>query len=155
MKIWSPEIPNEGFIPKKYVMKAAGGQNISPPLKWEGVPEGAKSLVLVCVDTHPIARNWIHWVVVGISPQVTELQEGASGKAMPKGAKELENSYGFKGWGGPQPPPGTGAHPYHFVLYALSVESVELSKRPSFGEIERVLKPYILEKASFVGYYQR
>ncbi len=155
MKIWSPEIPNEGRIPRKYVMPAAGGENLSPPLKWEGVPSGARSLVLVCVDTHPVARNWMHWIVIDIPPGVKELPEGASGKNMPAGARELVNSYGFKGYGGPQPPPGTGPHPYHFILYALDVENVALPERPSFAEVERYLEGHILEKASFVAYYER
>ncbi|MBX6422682.1 YbhB/YbcL family Raf kinase inhibitor-like protein [Thermosulfurimonas sp. F29] len=155
MRIWSPEIPDEGKIPKKYVMPAAGGENLSPPLRWEGVPKEARSLVLICVDTHPVARNWMHWVVINIPPTVTELPEGASGKGLPAGARELVNSYGFTGYGGPQPPPGTGPHPYHFILYALDVERVNLPERPSFAEVERYLAGHILEKASFVGYYER
>ncbi|OAQ21572.1 YbhB/YbcL family Raf kinase inhibitor-like protein [Thermosulfurimonas dismutans] len=155
MKIWSPIIPSEGKIPRKYVMRAAGGENLSPPLKWEGVPAEAKSLVLVCVDTHPIARNWMHWIVTNLPPSITELPEGASGKAMPSGATELTNSYGFKGYGGPQPPPGTGPHPYHFILYALDVERVELPERPSLAEVERYLSGHVIAKASFIGYYER
>ncbi|QJA06108.1 YbhB/YbcL family Raf kinase inhibitor-like protein [Thermosulfurimonas marina] len=155
MKIWSPTIPAEGTIPKKYVMRTIGGKNLSPPLKWEGVPAEARSLVLVCVDTHPVARNWIHWVVINLPPETLELPEGASGKDLPAGARELVNSYGFSGWGGPQPPQGTGPHPYHFILYALDVERVELPERPSFAEIERYLKDHILAKASFTAYYER
>jgi len=155
MKIWSPAIPNEGKIPTKYVMPPAGGENLSPPLKWEGVPKEAQSLVLVCVDTHPIARNWIHWVVINIPPTVTELPEGASGKNMPPGAEELVNSYGFRGYGGPQPPPKTGPHPYHFILYALDVPRVKLSESPSYEEIERELKKHLLSRAEFIGYYER
>ncbi len=155
MRLWSPEIPDGGKIPRKYVMPAAGGENISPPLRWEGVPAGTRSLVLICVDTHPVARNWMHWVVINIPPSVQELPEGASGRAMPPGAQELINSYGFKGYGGPQPPPGTGAHPYHFILYALDVEKLPISDRPAFKEVERAVAGHLLDKASFVGYYER
>ena len=155
MKLWSPEISDGGKIPQKYVMPAAGGENLSPPLKWEDVPKGARSLVLVCVDTHPIARNWMHWVVINIPPSVNELVEGASGQKMPSGAKELINSYGFRGYGGPQPPPGTGPHAYHFILYALDVEEIHVSERPAFQEIERSVAAHLLDKASFVGYYVR
>jgi len=155
MKIWSPTIPAEGTIPKKYVMRAIGGENVSPPLKWEGVPAEARSLLLVCVDTHPVARNWVHWVVVNIPPGIRELPEGASGGGLPSGARELVNSYGFTGWGGPQPPQGTGPHPYHFILYALDMEKVDLPERPSFAEIERYLQGHILARASFTAYYER
>lgn len=155
MKLYSPAFPDRGKIPLQYVMPGAGGKNISPPLKWEGVPEGTKSLVLVCVDVHPIARNWIHWVVINIPPQVSEFKEGASLKEIKSPAKELENTYGFKGWGGPQPPPGTGDHPYVFKLFALNVPEIKLSQRPTYEEILKAVKPHLIAEAEFTGYFGR
>ncbi|MGC8871489.1 MAG: YbhB/YbcL family Raf kinase inhibitor-like protein [Caldimicrobium sp.] len=155
MKLYSPAFADKGRIPLKYVMPAAGGQNISPPLKWEGVPEGTKSLVLVCVDIHPIARNWIHWIVINIPPETTKFKEGASLKEIKSPILELENTYGFKGWGGPQPPPGTGEHPYVFKLFALKVSEIKLSSRPSYEEILRAIKPHLIAETEFTGYFGR
>jgi phosphatidylethanolamine-binding protein (PEBP) family uncharacterized protein len=40
----SPAFSDGGAIPERYTRD---GQNVSPPLKWSGVPGGAKSLILV------------------------------------------------------------------------------------------------------------
>jgi len=154
-KFYSPPIPENGTISLKYVMPDAGGQNVSPPLKWEGIPSGTKSLVLLMYDRHPIANNWVHWIVINIPASVTELSEGASGRTITSPARELINSYGFIGYGGPQPPPGTGQHSYVFRLYALSVSEINLSSQPSYDEIIRAVQPYVIDYKEFVGYFGR
>ncbi|MCS7199771.1 MAG: YbhB/YbcL family Raf kinase inhibitor-like protein [Caldimicrobium sp.] len=155
MELHSPAIPKGGKIPLKYVMKGASGENLSPPLKWSAVPEGTKSLVLVCVDIHPIAKNWIHWVVINIPSTLQELPEGASPEGIKPPAIELINSYGFKGYGGPQPPPGTGMHPYVFKLFALNVPEVKLPSKPTYEEILKGVKPYLLAESEFTAYFER
>ena len=155
MKFSSSAFGDGERIPLKYVMSGAGGENLSPPLKWEGEPEGTKSFAISCYDPHPVARNWVHWLVVNIPASVHSLSEGASGKSMPSGAVELANSFGFVGYGGPQPPPGTGDHPYVFTVYALKTEQVNLSGSHSIKEFEEFLKPYLLCKASITGYFGR
>lgn len=155
MKIYVPGIPDKGKFPLKYVMRPAGGDNISPSIKWENLPMGTKSLVLVCVDIHPIARNWIHWIVINIPPEVSEFKEGDSLKNIKTPALELKNSYGFKGYGGPQPPPGTGDHPYIFKLFALRVPEIKLSSQPSYEEILKAVRPHLLEEAEFTLYFGR
>ncbi len=155
MRLSSPAFKEGDTIPLKYVMPAAGGQNISPPLKWEGVPSTAKSLLLICYDPHPVAKNWVHWLVINLSPQDGELQEGASTKKIPPPAKELKNSYGFVGYGGPQPPPGTGKHPYIFELYALSTERINLPDKPKYEEVLSVIKPNLIASAKLTVYFGR
>jgi Raf kinase inhibitor-like YbhB/YbcL family protein len=154
-KFYSPTIPENGTIPLKYVMPGAGGQNVSPPLKWEGIPSGTKSLVLLMYDRHPIANNWVHWIVINIPTSVTEFPEGASGRMITSPARELINTYGFRGYGGPQPPSGTGQHPYVFRLYALSVPEINLSSQPNYDEVIRAVQPYVIDYKEFVGYFGR
>lgn len=155
MKLFSSAFSDGGRIPIKYVMPGVGGENISPPLQWEGAPEGTMSFALSCYDPHPVARNWVHWLVINIPSTVHGLSEGASGKSMPSPAVELVNSFGFAGYGGPQPPPGTGDHPYVFTVYALKVAEVDLSGRLSIREFEDSLKPYVLGKIAITGYFGR
>ncbi len=155
MKLVSPAFEDGGRIPLKYVMPGAGGKNISPPLRWEGEPEGTKSFALLCVDPHPVARNWVHWMVINIPREIHELPEGASGKHMPSGARELKNSFGFTGYGGPQPPPGTGEHPYVFTIFALKVEKLDLPENTALKTFEKVISPYILAKGQLTGYFGR
>lgn len=71
------------------------GQNRSPQLAWSGIPQGAKSLVLLCIDVdvpsslddfnkdgRVIARDlprveFCHWVMVDIAPCDGSVAEGA------------------------------------------------------------------------------
>ncbi len=118
----------------------------SPPLTWEGVPEGAQSLALVvedlASDVHGFSVDvlWAHWVVYSIPPDVTELEVGqAAGDLLQNGAKQGTNDYELVGYSGPCPIPNlkrTGIEwrsqtlkdtpninaeerPYYFRLYAL------------------------------------
>ena len=104
MEISSAVFKDGEKIPIQYVMPGAGGKNISIPLAWKNVPAGTKSFCLSIVDLHPVAQNWVHWLVINIPAQVTSIEEGASKKRMPKGSTELKNSLGDIGYGGPQPP---------------------------------------------------
>src|ERR1700745_1497693 len=47
MTLNSPAFQHNGHIPSKYTCE---GEDVSPPLAWEGVPNGAKSLVLIIDD---------------------------------------------------------------------------------------------------------
>lgn len=155
MILSSPAFSDGKRIPVVYARPAVGGKNISPPLTWSEVPEGTKSLALAVIDPHPVARNWVHWMVVDISPKTEGLAEGASGKIMPQNSKELVNSFGKPGYGGPQPPSGTGDHPYVFTLYALDVESLDLPKDTSLSQFLEVLQGYMLAESSLTGYFGR
>src|SRR3989304_499387 len=43
-----------------------GAKNSSPPLKWTNPSAEPKSFALACIDRHPIASNWINWIVINI-----------------------------------------------------------------------------------------
>ena len=85
MTLNSPAFKQDGQIPSKYTCE---GDDISPPLAWNGVPEGTKSLVLIIDDPDapdPKApqRVWVHWVVYNIPPDVKSLPENASKAGLP------------------------------------------------------------------------
>ena len=155
MILFSPAFSDGKRIPVVFTRPAVGGKNISPPLSWSDVPEGTKSFALAVIDPHPVARNWVHWIVVDISPEIEGIAEGASGKIMPKNFRELINSFGQPGYGGPQPPSGTGDHPYVFTLYALDVESLDLPKDTNLSQFLKVLQGHILAESSLTGYFSR
>jgi Raf kinase inhibitor-like YbhB/YbcL family protein len=155
MQITSAAFPDGGKIPQKYVMPGAGGQNISLPLSWSDVPAGTQSFALSMVDPHPVARNWVHWLVINLPADVRSLPEGASEKNMPTGARELNNSWGKPGYGGPQPPKGTGDHPYVVTIYALSVPKLDLKPNVDLGTFTQALEGKVLGQASVTGYYGR
>jgi Raf kinase inhibitor-like YbhB/YbcL family protein len=155
MQLTSSAFTDGGKIPQPYVMPGAGGQNLSLPLAWSGAPAGAKSFALTIIDPHPVAHNWVHWLVADIPGDATSLAEGASGRKMPPGAVELKNSWGELSYGGPQPPKGTGDHPYVVTLYALSVAKLDLKPAASWADLKKAMEGKILGTATITGYYGR
>ena len=155
MQITSSAFADGGKIPLQYVMPGAGGQNISVPLSWSTAPAGTQSFALAMVDPHPVANNWVHWLVIGLPKDCAALPEGASGRKMPQGAQELKNSFGETGYGGPQPPRGSGDHPYVFTLYALSALQVEIGKSAGLTGFKQALEGKTLATAVLTGYFGR
>ncbi len=154
MSITSTSYPNGGTIPLKYVMRTIGGENISPQFSWKDYPDSTKSFALIMYDPHPIAHNWVHWAVIDIPSSITEIPEGASGKGIIPFV-ELINSFGFKGYGGPQPPRGSGPHPYITEFFALDIEHIKVPPHPSYREFLDAISPHILSRASYTGYFEQ
>ncbi len=155
MEISSSAFKDGEKIPIQYVMPGAGGKNISIPLAWKNVPPGTKSFALSVVDPHPVAQNWVHWLVINIPSSVTIFEEGASRKKMPAGSVELRNSFGDIGYGGPQPPKGTGDHPYVGTLYALNVEKLDVGTSTSLSAFKKAIEGKVIGTASLTGKYGR
>jgi len=131
-------------IPRRHTCE---GEDLSPPLRWEGVPDGTRSLALICDDPDAPSGTFTHWVAWGIDP--TEgLAEGAAAPV------EGSNGFGSVGYRGPCPPPGHGPHRYFFRLYALdAAPEVEpaAGREALEGEIER----HTLDTAELMGTYER
>jgi Raf kinase inhibitor-like YbhB/YbcL family protein len=92
------------------------GRDISPPLRWSGVPDGTRELALELIDPDAPGGPFLHWALAGIRPTVRSL---AAGESIPPGAVAGTNSFGKIGYGGPCPPTGAKPHRYVFVLLAL------------------------------------
>jgi len=155
MEITSTAFNDGEKIPIQHVMPGAGGKNISVPLSWKNAPPGTKSFALSMVDPHPVAQNWVHWLVINLPANVASFEEGASRKKMPPGSVELKNSFGDTGYGGPQPPKGTGDHPYVFTLYALKVDKLELGASTSLSAFNKALEGKTLGSVTITGKYGR
>jgi hypothetical protein len=158
MKVFCPVLLSGKFFPTKCANRGVkGGQNISPPLAWTDVPDGVLSFAISVIDHHPVANEWVHWFVVNIPPIVRELSERASNVStyMPEGSLELRNSFGKQGWGGPEPPRGSGTHPYECTVYALSVADLELGPFASREEVLKAIAPRLIARASVTGYFEQ
>ncbi len=132
-----------------------GGKNVSPGFSWAGSPPETKSFAFSLVDPHPVARNWVHWLIININRQEGKIVEGASRtNSLPSGAKELMSTYNEIGYGGPSPPPGSGVHPYVATLYALNIESLNLPVRTNLSQFQAALKGKIIAEAVMTGYYE-
>ena len=103
MTLNSPAFQQNGHIPSKYTCE---GEDVSPPLAWEGVPNGAKSLVLIIDDPDapdPKAPKmvWVHWVVYNIPPDTKSLPENAGKARLPPGALLGLNDFNKTGMAAP------------------------------------------------------
>jgi hypothetical protein len=147
-----------GKIPKRHTGE---GQDLSPALRWTGVPAGTRELALICDDPDaPTPRPWVHWVIYAIPGNVVELPEGVPPSPrleQPAGAMQGRNSWSSGqtiGYRGPMPPPGHGLHHYHFKLYALDAP---LYLKPEVDKemLLDAMDGHVLAKGELVGTYQR
>jgi Raf kinase inhibitor-like YbhB/YbcL family protein len=154
MVIGSKVFKHNGEIPGVYT---CDGKDISPPLDWKDVPEGAKSLVLIVDDPDapdPKApkMTWVHWVLYNIPPGTTGLGEALKPKDLPSGTLEGQNDWKRTGYGGPCPP--IGRHRYFHKLYALDVVLPDL-KKPTKAKLLEAMEGHVIASAELVGTYAR
>jgi Raf kinase inhibitor-like YbhB/YbcL family protein len=145
MKISSPAFEENSKIPEKYT---CDGENVNPPLKIEGIPKEAKSLVLIVDDPDAPMGTFLHWLVWNIPPETNLIEENS----LPEGAVQGKNDFGKENYGGPCPPFGT--HRYFFKLYALD-KKLDLPIGSKLKEVEEAMKGHILDQAQLIGLYQR
>jgi Raf kinase inhibitor-like YbhB/YbcL family protein len=133
-----------------------GGAGVSVPLLWDGVPAGARSLALAIIDIHPVAHNWVHWLVTDIPTTATAMPEGASRtSAMPRGAVEHPGTRGEPGYSGPQPPVGSGVHDYVATLYALDVGHLVVDAGAPWDLVHDAMLGHVLAQATLTGRFGR
>lgn len=147
MRLISSAFPNNGRIPTVYT---CDGRDISPPLRWENVPQGTNSFVLICNDPDARGGTWIHWLVFNLPGTVMHLPANAN-IAFYKGMEGM-NNWGSNEYGGPCPP--VREHRYVFDLYALS-EPLRLKSTAHKTEVVRAMANKVLAKARLTGTYQR
>ncbi len=135
------------------VRHTADGSDVSPPLRWRGLPEGTASLALICEDPDAPRGTWVHWVLYDLPPTVASLSEGiAALESTPEGATHGRNDFGRLGYGGPAPPSGT--HRYFFRLFALD-RRLGLAPGATAQALRRAMDGHILAEAERMGTYSR
>jgi Raf kinase inhibitor-like YbhB/YbcL family protein len=150
LSLTSSAFANGGRIPEHFT---CDGMDISPPLKWSGVPRGTKCLALLCDDPDAPFGTWTHWMIWDIPVTEGGLPEGVAGMpTLPNGAKQGTNDFGRLGYGGPCPP--EGQHRYVFHLYALS-EPLECAPGASIRDFKKALKDATIEETTLTGTYKR
>jgi Raf kinase inhibitor-like YbhB/YbcL family protein len=133
------------------------GRDVSPPLAWNDLPAGTRSLALVVDDPDapdPKAprMTWVHWVLYNLPPSASGLPEAVARDKLPPGAREGTNDWKRTGWGGPCPP--IGRHRYFHKLYALDVMLPDLGAATK-AQLEQAMEGHVLARAELVGTYQK
>lgn len=151
LELKSSSFKEGGSIPPKYTCK---GEDVSPPLSWDRVPDGTKSLALICDDPDAPFMTWVHWVVYNIPAGATRL-----GEAVPKeetlsdGTMQGLSDFRRIGYGGPCPPAG-GPHRYYFKLYALGAK-LDLKPGATKKELLKAMEGHVLQEAELMGKFKR
>ena len=180
-------------VPDGQGKAAAEGGNRSPHLRWSGAPEGTQSFAVVVYDPDVPAdasdvnqeektlpedaerADFAHWLLVDISPETTELPEGAgSTEIVPRGKPTGPTEHGitgangytdfladdpdmggtYGGYDGPYPPwNDERLHHYHFTVYALDVPSLGLDGDFKLDDVRRAMEGHVLAQGELVANY--
>ena len=137
-------------IPKRH---SGEGEDTSPALRWRDVPQGTRSLAVICHDPdapliQPGTYGFVHWVLYNLPPDLDGLPEatdlGATG----------QTDFGRTGYGGPMPPEGHGKHHYFFWLLALDAD-LQLPPGLTLWQFLEHAEPHVIGMNRLVGTYQR
>lgn len=149
LSITSSAFKDQGSIPARFT---CDGEGFNPPLAFNGVPSGTRSLALIMEDPD-VPKSirpdgmWDHWTVWNISPTTGAILENA-----PPGGVMGTNTGGDVGYFGPCPP--DREHRYFFKLTALDT-TLTLPQGSSKAEVLKAMKGHILASAQLVGRYKR
>lgn len=152
-RLTSPAFEHDQDLPPRY---SADGGNVSPPLQWSGVPDGAKELLLICDDPDVDVGVFTHWIVYGIAGHETHLPEGVPRDAvidepveLMQGLNEFDEA-GYTGPGGVDEPDEAMPHRYFFRLFALD-EELDLPPGARRDEIRKATSGHVLGTTELVA----
>jgi Raf kinase inhibitor-like YbhB/YbcL family protein len=143
ISITSPSFQAGGDIPAKFT---CNGTNVSPELQISGVPNEAKSLVLIVDDPDAPRGLFTHWIAWNIDPKTTQVAENNA----PAGAVQGTSDFGKRNYGGPCPPSGT--HRYFFKVFALDTK-LDLKSSARRAELDAAVRSHVLAQGELMGRY--
>lgn len=154
-RLYSPAFQEGGNLPQMYT---GDGLDLSPPLRWQGVPAGCVSLCLLMEDPDAPLGNWLHWLLFDIPPQIQALPAGLERSAvLTNGARHGRcwgvHHYERIGYFGPMPPYGS-VHRYCFTLRALD-RRLGLSPGVTREQVNTASLNHVLAEDTLTAMYGR
>jgi Raf kinase inhibitor-like YbhB/YbcL family protein len=140
------------------------GDNLSPPINWQGVPQDAESLVLKVIDPDSQPPGFVHWVIYNLPPHTTYLPEGVPADAelwdgslqgvndfaqYPAGSFPGGAAINQIGYDGPCPP---AEHRYLFTLYALDT-LLDLEAGATLDRVLEATEGHVLAQGKLEGLF--
>src|SRR5262249_20804339 len=129
-----------------------------PDLTWSGAPPKTKSYAITLSDPDvPGGDGFVHWLLFNIPAHVTSLKRGAGSQAdAGVGATHGRTDFGFARYGGPCPPAGDPAHPYHLRGYAPDAEaSAHLDATTTSAPFRHFSASHLLATGEIVALFGR
>jgi Raf kinase inhibitor-like YbhB/YbcL family protein len=146
LSLTSDAFQNGQPIPKQYT---CDGADQTPALKWGEPPAGTKSFALVIDDPDAPSGTFRHWGVFDIPASARSIGGGQ------RVGTEVTNDFGKPGYGGPCPPRGHGPHHYHFKLFALDVDRLQLGADAKVADVESEAGKHAIAQGELIGTYER
>jgi Raf kinase inhibitor-like YbhB/YbcL family protein len=155
MRLCSPAFNDGGLIPAVYT---GDGLDLSPPLRWIGVPEACKTLCLLMEDSDAPAGTWLHWLLFDIPSTVNQLRGGIERRPLLANGARHGRCWGTDhhtriGYFGPLPPYGE-IHRYCFTLQALDCR-LGLCPGATLEQVVKASEGHILSIDTLTGLYGR
>ena len=133
-------------IPTQYT---CDGTDQTPVLTWGDPPSGTKSFAIVIDDPDAPSGTFRHWGVFDIPASARSI-----GGAQHVGT-EVTNDFGKPGFGGPCPPKGHGPHHYHFKVFALDTDKLEIPSGAKVKDVEDAAAKHAIARGELIGTYER
>ena len=149
LDVTSPAFALGGAVPRRHTCE---GEDLSPALAWNNVPDGTRSFAIVVDDPDAPGRVWVHWLAWDIPGTARGLPEGV--RPDEAGFSQGMTDFRRVGYGGPCPPQGHGAHRYFFRVYALDAR-LNLAPGASRGELDAAMRGHILGQGELMGKFHR
>lgn len=126
----SPLIQDGGMLPADLKCSRNGGDGLSPPLSWAGVPAGTNSFAIIM---HHYPKGTVegvdnpshYWLVWNIPADVTSLSRGNVESVGNEGSNKDRRGVGYT----PPCSPGNEIHTYIITVYALSSAAIALGDK--------------------------
>jgi len=125
------------------------GPNQSPPLSWGEPPPATKSFVLVIDDPDAPGGTFRHWGAFDIPASTRRIGAGQ------QAGLQAVNDFDKPGYGGPCPPKGHGPHHYHFKLFALGVNRLNVGPNPKVIDVENEASKHAIAQSELICTYER
>lgn len=153
MIITSSAFTDNGFIPKRHT---GFGEDISPDLRIENLPDAAVSLAIVMFDLDiPLIGKYTHWVIWNIPATDTIPENIPYGEFVSTLNAVQGTAYGKNRYKGPKQPFFVrGTHRYEFNVFALDT-SISLSSSSNAAELLSAMQSHILAQGRLTGKYKR
>ena len=148
----SPDAFNDGSsLP---VEQTCDGEDCSPALSWERLPDSTRSITLIADDPDGPRQTFVHWVIYNIPADSSGLPPGVpKNNTLDDGSLQGNNNFGRIGYNGPCPPPGN-PHRYFFKVYVLDT-TLSLKSGATKSQLEAAMSGHILAQGEMIGKYGR
>lgn len=155
LRLYSPAFQDGGTLPQMYT---GDGLDLSPPLRWQGVPAKSLSLCLLMEDPDASLGCWLHWLLFDIPPQIHQLPAGLERASVLANGSRHGRSWGVHhyeriGYFGPLPPYGS-VHRYCFTLRALDCK-LGLSPGVTREQVNAACQHHVLAEDTLTAIYGR